>query len=1387
MAATRTLVPSAVPSFRLPAAGGGLPLRTPSALSEGSPAPRALPASARPAPSSVPSFRVPSSGTSPAASSAPAGTYTGFGNGGTGAPSHPGGLAGLLSNAEHIVTGFPGGIAHFVGDALTDVAVVPHVAFDVATGNFKPDIARYLPATTGIVKSFGHTAGDIVNPTHFISAYQHGDLLSKILEDVGNVALVGGTAAKVIGAGAATSAMTASDAAALRSVGHVVSEATPAEIARAGLPELSTAAPEGALGEISQVGKEPLGYYTGYKGLAGRVAQAGDFERAAQLNALGNKIHGIVSLGEKAASAPAAIYTKPANWALEQAGVEGGLKGALESAVNAVRPHLPAAVQWRLSPEGVTTGQTAKAATAAGIRVESQALAPHLLADELGLTGPENHVAVMAKFLPKDLLRQYGQLDDRALADVLNHHFQDFTEATRPTVEDARVAAKWADDQLPLDTMKNIERVGAAIDEVAKNRTDRYIAGGGDPNQLGSTLLPSEVARHTADLQFKRDQLSTAVEKAQTQADRHGRNLQVKDVLANDLPDPSAMARPEIRSQLTAKRAQLADLARQRDEAVARGDYRAERATDAQTDVVLNDISDLERQAGWIRYKGRTQTGEVTEPPSANERIRQQQGTLAERHARALQTVNRLQGRISTIDERMANVETDLRQKFQDTYHTKVNLPSITRLTNAMFRGTSRLPTLLRRLGRDDLATAVNDGSLAGDQVIRQLESDGHALTDTQRSQLEHSVKAEDAAAQIADHMESLRGDTSGQRLISPVEVKDIIDQAALPGHTMPAVESAYDSYLQRRASVMRTVLNDQTAAMPAKYRSAAMWAQRHVSALIDQGIKDNADVPGSGNEFLKQAEETATTLQQMVDAGFNPTHLIGGEGVTPGQAASRGYANGRLTQTKYRSDYTRGHGIQQLSTDANAALESQQARTWVKNKRNEYLDATLGKQLDSFPHVQNELAAWADKHPGEVMPSAELKAAIGRGQLIDENGVEHKAIDPAANVTPESRVVPAKVFDAFQDPGPMGAGWRALQKTNSAFKTWVLPFSGKWQTGNAVGNVLQAAMHAGVGPVELARLMHGLVKEQGGFRETWRNEGLMPGLPRTLSESGLTHAEMAAGPFGAEMKQPGTPIGKFAQGSYKFNSTVDNLTRSSVYLAKLMEGQGSEAAMKTTMRALGDYTSLTPLERNKIRQVVPFYTWLKHSITATLRLPITSPTRAAFFAHLSTMYKDDPNLQSIVGQGMRIGNTGILDFGTGNPLADFGSDKTMFNPMNWGGALSPTIKLAASLPFGIDLQKMARLTRPGSTGPATGNISPLSQLFHNPAAGLGEIAWQLTQQGPTQVRALRDYVLGDQTRYGGTGYRSGFTDPNRRNPWQAARILSLPNIRYDPRLAKGS
>lgn len=109
----------------------------------------------------------------------------------------------IFGQISDVVAGLPRGLAHFASDLGPGTLVgFGKLAADVATGHtprgagFEENLSHYFKGLGGLEQSMGRTVGDIEHPTHFARASRDSSIVAKLLEDVGNVAIVGGAASK---------------------------------------------------------------------------------------------------------------------------------------------------------------------------------------------------------------------------------------------------------------------------------------------------------------------------------------------------------------------------------------------------------------------------------------------------------------------------------------------------------------------------------------------------------------------------------------------------------------------------------------------------------------------------------------------------------------------------------------------------------------------------------------------------------------------------------------------------------------------------------------------------------------------------------------------------------------------------------------------------------------------------------------------------------------------------------------------------------------------------------------------------------------------------------------------------------------------------------------
>src|SRR6266540_3537361 len=138
---------------------------------------------------------------------------------------HPRSLFGQFSD---VVKGLPGGLVGLAKDAVVTAVAPVRIGIDLAQGDAVGGAEaweHYGPLFGKTAESFGRTGGRLVDlgaslapggekpsESQYGQAVSEGRIVGAVLEDLGNVALVGGAAAKAAGAGAARATATAAAA-----------------------------------------------------------------------------------------------------------------------------------------------------------------------------------------------------------------------------------------------------------------------------------------------------------------------------------------------------------------------------------------------------------------------------------------------------------------------------------------------------------------------------------------------------------------------------------------------------------------------------------------------------------------------------------------------------------------------------------------------------------------------------------------------------------------------------------------------------------------------------------------------------------------------------------------------------------------------------------------------------------------------------------------------------------------------------------------------------------------------------------------------------------------------------------------------------------------------
>lgn len=219
-------------------------------------------------------------------------------------------LGSIAGEALGMVKATPSGLWHLGGEALetggnfarNPTRFVYRSGQAIAKGDAE-ELREDFPLAATMAESGGATLGRVRHPSRYVRAAEEGHILGAVLEDVGNVALVGGIAAKGIGAGAKVASRVEAPTVAARQAGaRTAARAAQQAAADARLTVAGSAERAAGMSRAQNAAA------------AARQARSGVTEasaRSVRLGELGERVGRYSRLGERVAGGPAEVYAAP--------------------------------------------------------------------------------------------------------------------------------------------------------------------------------------------------------------------------------------------------------------------------------------------------------------------------------------------------------------------------------------------------------------------------------------------------------------------------------------------------------------------------------------------------------------------------------------------------------------------------------------------------------------------------------------------------------------------------------------------------------------------------------------------------------------------------------------------------------------------------------------------------------------------------------------------------------------------------------------------------------------------------------------------------------------------------------------------------------------------
>ena len=503
---------------------------------------------------------------------------------------------------------------------------------------------------------------------------------------------------------------------------------------------------------------------------------------------------------------------------------------------------------------------------------------------------------------------------------------------------------------------------------------------------------------------------------------------------------------------------------------------------------------------------------------------------------------------------------------------------------------------------------------------------------------------------------------------------------------------------------------------------------------------------------------------------------------------------------------------------------------------RNFYRDfiGKHGQSIGSLVEPEELNAVLQDAHneaarrfPNDVAPNGTLHGAAAaefarlRGQGILEAAQSHgmepwpvkgevanadiKPIDINEDTPFLKAGLREKIAKQWAIPKDLPVGWKQLETINRKFKGAVLPWSIRWQVGDAVSNALLGWVAGDVNPAELIKSMRDMKKISPEAADLVQTHAPSSGL--TYGEHLSLRPENEPTPVtwenkGEQFRQH--PIKTLQAPGFKLNEFINRTQRQAFTLEHLQrqldkagislddaaatphapEVQKALAdAVKRADDALGAYDDMSPFEKRYVRQLFPFWSWIRNITRISANLVIDQPLRAAWVMRVGALGTDPNSELPDYLRGSIQTPFGLVDSNFLNAFAD-PTAQSILTPEGAMRSLSPGIKLAAVAGAGADLNRSGLpLSRPFGSG----RTDSLGRVTGTPLALRPlELGYWLTQQTP-QTRALVNLApqqkvgsvtLGPVARYGQGSLitRHGSKKPLDTDPRTNA-LLSLASI----------
>lgn len=551
---------------------------------------------------------------------------------------------------------------------------------------------------------------------------------------------------------------------------------------------------------------------------------------------------------------------------------------------------------------------------------------------------------------------------------------------------------------------------------------------------------------------------------------------------------------------------------------------------------------------------------------------------------------------------------------------------------------------------------------------------------------------------------------------------------------------------LDEKLAAQRDDLMRSVAAQPRAWRPVAELAQRMNADFITAA--DTADLhfgEGAGDVYRVAAADAANSVMLLRQSGFDPQFLIGlREGATPekftptvGQALAG--RPGQLPVARVTGQRAPGVGLAHDTTYKGVTEHAiGRLHQIVKNATAQRIMDTLGGNLHDMLERRGMDSAEIQK-----MDQRQLVQAMNDAHLSAWNASDWRGrLLPDKQVDLNTPVIPSHIWRSYS-PTLRESSNKFLDTYDTLLRHWKaadLYLTGRWHTNLLLGHAVMSMVGTGTDPISyfhnvqiatrLERLRLGIgTMEDRAFVESHASPAQARALelskgytPGAVVDRGYSESEFGGGE--RQLENTGV-VGRHVPGNlhpiqagWRFQSHIDNLNRTATWLGLLDKGLDetglrdfrkaypemahltndeikNEAAIRLSIRTIGDYKNLSAFEQKVVKRIIPFYGWMRHVTKLALNLSIHNPARVAWMLHLGLMYSPESSGVDWLDSSYDRGSNRWYTPPHWDPFDSLAHVTDAGNPF---GSISPIINLPVEAATGYNLQRGKPLSRPWST-----------------------------------------------------------------------------------------